>query len=103
MALFPDLSCPDCDRAFFYVGFSFALMELTAFKMASAAYSSSAISNKPSVVWIERIPTVPLSSSTVLTWISVGTKGAALSLRFIVHPWHLRATIAQPSVTFKRT
>lgn len=89
-------------RAFFYVGSSFALIVLTAFKMASAVCSSSAISRSPSVVRIERMPNAPLSSSTMPTWISVGTKGRALSLRFICSTYPREAaTIAQAIVTFK--
>lgn len=36
------------------------------------------MSKIPSVVWIDRMPRAPLSSFTVPTWISVGTKGSAL-------------------------
>lgn len=62
--------------------FNSDLIDLIAFTMASGASLSKAISRRPSVVCIERMPSTPLSSLTVLTWISVGSGGCTLSLSF---------------------
>lgn len=86
MKIFPHLSSrirPTARLTGFLFRYSFGRIDPMALMMASAAWRSSAMSSKPSVVRIERTPSAPASSRTVLTWISVGTKGAALTLRII--------------------